>query len=56
MPLPKPKPAESGHRIKSRKPSKFAKTGLDLDVPTLTVSGVVLFVAFFVLQVVIITN
>ncbi len=56
MPLPKPTPAQTGRRIDSQKPSKFSKNGFDLDVPTLTVSGVVLFVAFFVLQVVLITN
>jgi hypothetical protein len=56
MTLPKPKPAESRRRIDSQKSSKFSKNGFDLDVPTLIISGVVLFVVFFVLQVVLITN
>ncbi|MDE0906854.1 MAG: hypothetical protein OSB18_05660 [SAR324 cluster bacterium] len=56
MTLPKPKSAESRRRIDSQKSSKFSKNGFDLDVPTLIISGVVLFVVFFVLQVVLITN
>ena len=50
MTLPKPKSAESRRRIDSQKPSKFSKNGFDLDVPTLIISGVVLFVVFFFLQ------
>ena len=56
MPLPKPKPAQSGRRINSQKPSRFVKHGFDLDMPTLTISGVALFIAFFTLQVVFIAN
>ena len=56
MPVPKPKHAQSGRRINSKKPSRFVKHGFDLDMPTLTISGVVLFIAFFTLQVVFIAN
>ena len=56
MPRHKPKPTASAQRIRSQKPPKFSKNDFYLDVPTLTVSGVVLFMVFFVLQVLLITN